>query len=324
MKAIVYERYGPPEVLQLKEVEKPAPGDNEILVKIHAASINPADWHLMRAEPFIARLSTGLFKPRNPIPGIDIAGQVEAVGKNVTEFHPGDEVFGDCGLGGALAEYVCVKEKNLALKPANISFAQAATISVAATSALQSLRDKGRVQPGQTVLINGASGGVGTFTVQIARSFGAVVTGVCSARNMDMVRSLGADQVIDYTKEDFTRTGRGYDLIIDNVGNRTVSDLKRTLNPNGNCVIVGFTSLSLLFQHLFLGPVTSMMGSRKIGILGTAYGNKKDLLFLKELLETDKIVPVIDRRYPLSEVPDAIRYLEEGHARGKVVITLGN
>lgn len=324
MKAIVYERYGPPEVLQLKEVEKPAPGDNEILVKIHAASINPADWHLLRAEPFIARLSTGLFKPRNPIPGIDIAGQVEAVGKNVTEFHPGDEVFGDCGLGGALAEYVCVKEKNLALKPANISFAQAATISVAATSALQSLRDKGRVQPGQTVLINGASGGVGTFTVQIARSFGAVVTGVCSARNMDMVRSLGADQVIDYTKEDFTRTGRGYDLIIDNVGNRTVSDLKRTLNPNGNCVIVGFTSLSLLFQHLFLGPVTSMMGSRKIGILGTAYGNKKDLLFLKELLETDKIVPVIDRRYPLSEVPDAIRYLEEGHARGKVVITLGN
>jgi len=324
MKAIVYERYGPPEVLQLKEVEKPAPGDNEILVKIHAASINPADWHLLRAEPFIARLSTGLFKPRNPIPGIDIAGQVEAVGKNVTEFHPGDEVFGDCGLGGALAEYVCVKEKNLALKPANISFAQAATISVAATSALQSLRDKGQVQPGQTVLINGASGGVGTFTVQIARSFGAVVTGVCSARNMDMVRSLGADQVIDYTKEDFTRTGRGYDLIIDNVGNRTVSDLKRTLNPNGNCVIVGFTSLSLLFQHLFLGPVTSMMGSRKIGILGTAYGNKKDLLFLKELLETDKIVPVIDRRYPLSEVPDAIRYLEEGHARGKVVITLGN
>lgn len=322
MKAIIYERYGPPEVLQFKEVEKPVPCDDEILVKVQVVSVNPADWHLMRAKPFIARLTTGLFKPKNKILGIDIAGQVESVGKNVTEFKPGDEVFGDCGWGGGFAEYVCVTEKNLAPKPANITFEQAGSISVAATSALQSLRDKGQIQPGQMVLINGASGGVGTFTVQMAKAFGVKVTGVCSARNLDLVRSLGADQVIDYTQEDFTQIGLGYDLIIDNVGNYTISDLKRALNPKGICVIVGFTSLALLFQHMFLGPLMSLIGSKKIGILGTAYGNKKDLLFLKELLETGKIVPVIDRRYPLKEVPEAIQYLEEGHARGKVVIII--
>jgi NADPH:quinone reductase-like Zn-dependent oxidoreductase len=322
MKAIVYTEYGSPEVLQLKEVEKPTPKDDELLIKIQASAANPADWHLLRGEPFLARLNAGLLKPKNPILGIDIAGQVEAVGKNVTEFQPGDEVFGDCGWGGGFAEYVCVTEKNLVLKPAHITFEEAAAVPIAAITALQGLRDSGQIQPGQKVLINGASGGVGTFAVQIAKSFGAEVTGVCSTRNLDMVRSIGADQVIDYTQEDFTQNGQRYDLIIDNVGNRSVSDLKRALSPQGTCVIVGFSSLGLLFQHMFLGPLMSMTGSKKIGLMGTANANKKDLGFLKELLEAGKVKPVIDRRYPLSEVPEAIRYLEEGHARGKVVITL--
>jgi NADPH:quinone reductase-like Zn-dependent oxidoreductase len=322
MKAIVYTEYGSPDVLQLKEVEKPTPKDDELLIKIQASAANPADWHLLRGEPFLARLNAGLLKPKNPILGIDIAGQVEAVGKNVTEFQPGDEVFGDCGWGGGFAEYVCVTEKNLVLKPAHITFEEAAAVPVAAITALQGLRDSGQIQPGQKVLINGASGGVGTFAVQIAKSFGAEVTGVCSTRNLDMVRSIGADQVIDYTQEDFTQNGQRYDLIIDNVGNRSVSDLKRALSPQGTCVIVGFSSLGLLFQHMFLGPLMSMTGSKKIGLMGTANANKKDLGFLKELLEGGKVKSVIDRRYPLSEVPEAIRYLEEGHARGKVVITL--
>jgi len=322
MKAIVYTKYGPPDVLQLKEVEKPAPKDNEVLVKVYAASANPADWHMLRGEPFLARLNAGLFKPKNTILGIDIAGQVEAVGNNVTEFQLGDEVFGDCGWGGGFAEYVCVTEKNLGLKPTNITFEEAAAVPVAAVTALQGLRDKGQIQAGQKVLINGASGGVGTFTVQIAKSFGAEVTGVCSTRNLDMVHSIGADQVIDYTQEDFTQNGQRYDLIIDNVGNRSVSDFKRSLSPKGICVIIGFSSLVLLFQHMFLGPLISMTGSKKIGLMGTANVNKKELGFLKELLEAGKVVPVIDRRYPLSEVAEAIRYLEEGHARGKVVITL--
>jgi NADPH:quinone reductase-like Zn-dependent oxidoreductase len=322
MKAMVYTEYGSPEVLQLKEVEKPAPKDDEVLVKIQAASANPADWHMLRGEPFLTRLNAGLFKPKNSILGIDIAGQIEAAGKSVTEFQPGDEVFGDCGWGGGFAEYVCVTEKHLVLKPAHITFEEAATVSVAATTALQGLRDKGQVQPGQKVLINGASGGVGTFAVQIAKSFGVEVTGVCSTRNLDMVRSIGAGQVIDYTQEDFTQTGQRYDLIIDNVGNRSVSDLKRALNPEGICVITGFSSLALLFQAMFLGPLISMAGSKKIGLMGIANPNKKDLGFLKELLEAGQVVPVIDRCYPLSQVPEAIRYLEKGHARGKVVITV--
>ena len=323
MKAIVYTKYGPPEVLQLKEVEKPTLKENEVLVKVFAASANPADWHMIRGEPKFARLAFGLTKPKNIIPGIDIAGQVEAVGKNVKEFRPGDEIFGECGWGGAFAEYVCVTENRLVLKPANISFEEAATIFVAGITALQALRDKGKIQSGQKVLINGASGGVGTFAVQLAKYFGAEVTGVCSSRNQELVSSIGANKVIDYTKEDFTNASRKYDLIIDNVANRSVSDLKRALSPNGICVIVGFSSLSRMFQHMFLGPLISMTGNRKIGGLGAAKPNKKDLVLLKELLDTGKIKPVIDRHYPLSEVPEAIRYLEEGHARGKVVITIG-
>ena len=322
MKAVVYTKYGPPEVLQLKEVEKPVPKNNEVLIKVFAASANPADWHMIRGEPKFARLAFGLFKPKNIIPGIDIAGKVEAVGKNVKEFQPGDDVFGDCGWGGAFAEYVCVTEKRLVAKPANISFEEAASVFVAAITALQGLRDKGKIQSGQKVLINGASGGVGTFAVQLAKYFGAEVTGVCSTRNLELVRSIGADKVIDYTKEDFTNSTQKYDLIIDNTANRSVSDLKLALSPNGICVIVGFSSLSRMFQQMLLGPLISITGNKKIDGLGTAKPNKKDLVLLKELLEASKIKPVIDRRYPLSEVPAAIRYLEEGHARGKVVITI--
>lgn len=324
MKAIIYTKYGPPEVLQLKEVEKTIPKENEVLVKVMAASANPADWHMIRGEPVFARLVFGLIKPKNIIPGIDIAGQVEAVGSNVKEFRSGDEVFGDCGWGGAFAEYVCVKENRLVPKPVNISFEEASTVSVAGITALQSLRDKGQIQSGQKVLINGASGGVGTFAVQIAKYFGAEVTGVCSTRNLEFVRSIGANKVIDYTKEDFTSTSQKYDLIIDNVANRSVTNLKRALNPNGVCVIVGFTYVSLMFQYMFLGPVVSMIGSKKIVSLGTANLNKKDLDFLRELLATGKVKPVIDKRYPLSEVPEAIRYVEKGHTRGKVVINIGN
>ena len=323
MKAIVYQKYGSPDVLELKEVQKPTPKDNEVLVKVHAASVNPLDWHFLRGEPFLARLKTGLLKPKNKILGADIAGRVEAVGRNVKQFQPGDEIFGDmyeCGLG-AFAEYVCDSEDALALKPANMTFEQAAAVPAAAVTALQGLRDKGQIQPGQRVLINGASGGVGTFAVQIAKSFGAEVTAVCSTRNLDMVRSIGADHVIDYTQEDFTQNGQRYDLIIDAVGNRSVSDLKRALNPEGICVIIGYSSPVLFFQHMFKGPWISMTGSKKIGLMGEAKPNKKDLVFLKELLEAGKVVPVIDRRYPLTEVAEALRYLEEGHARGKVVIT---
>lgn len=324
MKAILYTKYGPPEVLQFKEVEKPVPKDNEVLVKVYAASANPADWHMIRGEPKFARLAFGLFKPKNIIPGIDTAGKVEAVGKNVKEFQPGDEVFGDCGWGGAFAEYVCVTEKRLVLKPANISFEEAAAVFVAAITALQGLRDKGKIQSGQKVLINGASGGVGTFAVQLAKYFGAEVTGICSTRNLELVRSIGADKVIDYTKEDFTNTNQRYDLIIDTVANRSVINLKRALSPNGICVIVGFSSLSRMFQHMFLGPLFSMTGHKKIVGLGAAKPNKKDLVLLKEILEAGKIKPVIDRCYPLSEVPEAIRYLEEGHAQGKVVIVMAH
>jgi len=317
MKAIIYTEYGSPDVLQFKDVEKPSPKDNEILVKVYAASANAADWHLMRAEPFLARLENGLLKPKNTKLGADVAGRVEAVGRNVIQFKLGDEVFGEMPLNelGAFAEYVCANEDALALKPARLTFEQAAAVPLAAFTALQGLRNKGHIQLGQKVLINGAAGGVGTFAVQIAKSFGTEVTGVCSTRNLDMVRSIGADHVIDYTKEDFTRTGERYDLIFDAVGNRSVADYKRALSPNGICAVAGFTSLSRLFQVMLLG-------GKKIGMMETAKGNKKDLLFLKELLEAGKIVPVLDRSYPLSEVPEAIRYLETGHAQGKVVITV--
>jgi NADPH:quinone reductase-like Zn-dependent oxidoreductase len=323
MKAMVYHNYGSPDVLRLEEIQKPTPSDDEVLVKVHAASANAKDWRLLRADPFLVRLmGGGLLKPKNKILGSDIAGRVEAVGRNVKQFQPGDEVFGDtadCGLGG-FAEYVCARENALALKPASMTFEEAAAVPLAAVSALQGLRDKGQIQPGQKVLINGASGGVGTFAVQIAKSFGAEVTGVCSTRNLDMVRSIGADQVIDYTQEDFTKSGQRYDLILAVNGYHTIFDYKRALSPKGIYVMVG-GSMAQMFQAMLLGPWISMMGSKKMGIL-SAKANKKDLAFMKELLEAGKVVPVIDRRYPLSEVADALRYLEEGHAQGKVVITV--
>jgi NADPH:quinone reductase-like Zn-dependent oxidoreductase len=317
MKAIVYHKYGSPDVLELQEVEKPTPRDNQLLLKVHAAAVNPLDWHTLRGTPFLVRLTAGLLKPKNKILGADVAGRVEAVGKDVKEFRVGDEVFGGIGLG-AFAEYVCVTEKGLVLKPANNSFAEAAAVPVAALTALQGLRDKGEIRPGQKVLVNGASGGVGTFAVQIAKTFGAEVTGVCSTRNVELVRSLGADQVIDYTQEDFSRNGQQYHLIIDNAANRSLSDYRRALTPQGNGVIIGY-SPRLMLQVMLLGPWLSRSGGRKIGLM-LANINKKDLLLMKELLEAGKVAPVIDRCYPLSEVPEAIRYLEEGHAQGKVVI----
>ena len=320
MKAIVYTQYGSPNVLQFKEVEKPAPTDGQILVKIYAASANPLDWHLMRASPFLARLAGGLRKPKDPRLGADFAGRVEAVGANVAQFQPGDEVFG--ASTGAFAEYICVADSEVALKPANLSFEQAAAVPVAATTALQGLRDTGQIHTGQRVLVNGASGGVGTFAVQIARALGTEVTGVCSTRNLDMVRSIGADHAIDYMKEDFTRTGQHYDLIYDAVGNSSVSAYRRALNPGGTCVVAGFTSLPRLFEHMLLGPLRSKIGDKKVGLMGTAQIKQQDLVSLRELLEAGKVTPVIDRRYSLRELPEAIRYLEAKHARGKVVITV--
>ena len=320
MKAIKYEKYGPPDVLELKEVDKPIPKDNEVLVKIHAASVNPLDWHFLRGTPRMMRLVAGFATPNKKILGADLAGRVEAVGKNVKQFQPGDEVFGGISLG-AFAEYVCVSEDAaIVKKPVNTTFEEAAAIPVAALTALQGVRDYGKVQHGQRVLINGASGGVGTFAVQIAKSFGATVTGVCSTRNLEMVKSIGADQVIDYAQEDFAQHEQGFDLIIDNVGNRSVSDYSRALRTKGNCVIIGYTSPALLFQHMLLGPL--WQGGKKIGLMGTAKPNKKDLIFIKELVESGKVRPVIDKCYPLRETAEAIRYLEKGHARGKVTITI--
>jgi len=304
-------------------MEKPVPKDDEVLVKVHASSVNAADWHMLRAKPFLVRLmGGGLLKPKNKILGADVAGRVEAVGRNVKQFQPGDEIFGDlagCGFG-AFAEYACVPENALALKPANMSFEEAAAAPLAAVTALQGLRDKGQIQPRQKVLINGASGGVGTFAVQIAKSFGAEVTGVCSTRNLDMVRSIGADQVIDYTQEDFTKNGLRYDLILAANGYHWILDYKHALNPKGTYVMTG-GSMGQMYQAMLLGPWMSMTGSKKMGSL-IAKSNQKDLVFVKELLESGKVKPVIDRRYPLSQVADAVRYLEEGHARGKVVITV--
>ncbi len=323
MKAIVYTKYGPPDVLKLTEVEKPTPKDNEVLVKIHAASVNAADWHLLSADIFLVRLMAGgLLKPKNTILGADIAGRVEAVGRSVRQFQPGDEVFGDisgCGLGG-FAEYVCARENALVLKPAGITFEEAAAVPMAAVTALQGLRDTGQIQPGQKVLINGASGGVGTFAVQIAKSFGADVTAVCSTGKMDVVRSLGADHVIDYTKEDFTQNSQRYDLILAVNGYHPISAYKRALTPKGIYVMAG-GSTAQIFEAILLGSLMSIRGDKKMGAV-SAKPNQNDLLILKELLEAGKVVPVIDKCYPLSEVPEALRYLGEGHARGKIVITV--
>jgi len=319
MKAIVHTKYGSPDVLEFKDVEKPTPKDNEALVKVHAASLNAADLEHLRGTPMVRM--EGLRKPKYKILGSDIAGRVETIGINVKQFKPGDEIFVDlsvCGFG-AFAEYVCVPEKALALKPVSMTFEEAATLPQAAILALQGLRDKNQIQPGQKVLINGAGGGVGTFAVQIAKSFGAEVTGVDSTEKLDMVRSIGADQVIDYTQEDFTKSGQHYDLILDVVVSRSISDYKRALNPKGILRMVG-GSMARVFKAMFLGSLISR--SKKMSIVMWKPNKKEDLVFITELLEAGKVVPVIDRSYPLSEVAEALRYLEEGHHQGKIVITV--
>jgi NADPH:quinone reductase-like Zn-dependent oxidoreductase len=322
MKAIVYEEYGSPDVLEFRDVERPVPKDDEVLVKVFAASVNAADLHLLRADPFLIRLSSGPLKPKDKILGADIAGRVEAVGSNVKQLKVGDEVFGDisgCGRGG-FAEYVCTCESALVLKPANMTFEQAAALPMAAVVALQGLRDKGQIQAKQKVLINGASGGVGTFAVQIAKAFGAEVTGVTSTKKMEMVRSIGADHVIDYTREDFAKNGKQYDLILAANGNRSILDYRRALTPTGTYVMSG-GSLAQMTQAMVIGPWYSKTGGQNMGNM-LAKPNSKDLTFIKELVENCKVVPVIDRCYPLSETAEAIRYLEEGHAQGKVIITM--
>jgi NADPH:quinone reductase-like Zn-dependent oxidoreductase len=323
MKAIVCTKYGSPDVLQVKEVGKPAPRDDEVLVKIHAASVNAYDWHLLTADIFLVRLmGGGLLRPKHSIPGADIAGRIEAAGSHVRQFRQGDEVFGDisaCSAGG-FAEYVSVPESSLALKPTNLTFEEAAAVPMAAITALQGLRDLGHIQAGQKVLIQGASGGVGTFAVQIAKSFGAEVTAVCSTRNLGQARSLGADHVIDYTKEDFTKSGQQYDLILAANGYHPLSAYKCALTPQGIYVMAGGSGAQI-FQAMLLGSWMSKTGGRKMGGV-SAKPNQQDLTFMKGLLEAGKVVPVIDRRYPLSEAAEALRYLGEGHARGKIVITV--
>jgi NADPH:quinone reductase-like Zn-dependent oxidoreductase len=323
MKAIVYRNYGTPEVLKLEEIEKPAPGDDQVLVKVYAASINYGDWGLLRGEPFMIRLMEGgLLKPKINILGGDISGRVEGLGGSVKGFQPGDEVFGDladCGRGG-FAEYVCVPADRIVLKPANLSFEQAAAVPMAAVTALQGIRDKGGIQPGQKVLINGASGGVGTFAVQIAKSFGAEVTAVCSTRHLDRLRSIGADHVIDYTQEDFTQNEVRYDLIIAANGYHPIADYKRALTPQGVYVCTG-GSLTQIFQSMLLGPLMSQQGGKQLTNLNQV-SNHKDLVSLQKMLAAGDIIPVIDRSYPLNQVADAFRYFGEGHAQGKVVITM--
>ncbi|MFN8481509.1 MAG: NAD(P)-dependent alcohol dehydrogenase [Anaerolineae bacterium] len=323
MKAVVYTQYGPPDVLHLEEVAKPSPQDGEALVKVYAASVNAADWHLLTADIFLVRVMVGgLRTPKHTILGADIAGVVEAVGAGVKQFRPGDEVYGDIALYGfgGFAEYVAVAERAIAPKPSNLSFEEAAAVPLAAVTALQGLRDQGHIQAGQKVLINGASGGVGTFAVQIAKAFGAEVTAVCSPRNVEQARAIGADHVIDYTKEDFTRSGQQYDLIFAANGARSISDYRRALAPKGIYVMAGGQS-SQMFQALLLGPLMSIGSDRKMGGL-SAKTNQADLLAVKELIEASKVKPVIDKRFPLAQVPDAMRYLGDGHARGKVVITV--
>jgi NADPH:quinone reductase-like Zn-dependent oxidoreductase len=323
LKAITYHRYGSPDVLEFQEVDEPVVNDGEVLVRVRAASANPRDWHFMRGLPYFMRLQFGLRKPKNSALGSDMAGQVEAVGKDVTRFRPGDEVFAHV-LAGGFAECTCVSEEVLALKPANLTFEQAAAVPLAALTALQGLRDHGRIQPGQKVLIIGASGGVGTFAVQLAKSFGADVTGVCSTRNVDLVRSIGADHVIDYTRQDFTQGGRKYDLILQLAGTRSPSDCRRALTSKGMLLLSSGES-----SGRWIGPVDRIIKAVALSPFVSqrlrpfeAKPSREDLRVLKELIESGKVSPVIDRTYPLSEVPEAIRYLEEGHARGKVVITV--
>ena len=320
MKAIVYHEYGSPDVLKLEEVQKPTPTDKQLLIKVYAVSINRSDWEGLTGKPLYARIG-GLIKPSNKILGSDIAGTVEAVGKDVKQFKPGDEVFGlMLNYGGGFAEYACKSEKALALKPAGMTFAEAAAIPQAAFIALQGIRDKGQVQPGQKVLINGAGGGAGTFAIQLAKLAGAEVTGVDNAEKLELMRSLGADHAIDYTKEDFTKNGEQYDLILDVIANRSVFAYKRALKPNGSYFMAG-GSVVTMFQMFLLGPWIRRTSGKKIRLL-LVQTESKDLLYITELIASGKVVAVIDRRYSLSEAAEALRYLGEGHAKGKVVITV--
>ena len=325
MKAIVYEGFGSPDILRCQDIEKPTPGESKVLIKVRAASINPLDWKLMKGGPFLVRMMLGLGKPKLRRPGVDVAGEVEAIGRNVTEFKPGDEVFGTCF--GAFAEYatsasVFGLKSVLVKKPENVTFEQAASAPVAALTALQGLRDKGRIQAGQKVLINGAAGGVGTFAVQIARLFGAHVTGVCSTGNVEMVRSIGADRVIDYTQNDFTKSGERYDIVLDCVGNHSLSACRRLLNPQGRLVMVGAPDRATGIVARVIGALAwSRLGTKKM-VFFIARVNKDDLNTLGEFMASGKVRPVIDKRYRLSEASEAFRYMEKGHARGKVLISL--
>lgn len=320
MKAVVFKSYGPPEVLTIEDVEKPTPKDDEVLVRVYASSVNPAEWYGMTGL-FLARIGNGLFKPKDIRLGADFAGVVEAVGANVTRFKPGDEVFG--GRSGAFAEYVCVRE-NLALKPANITFEEAGGVAIAGLTALQGLRDHGKLITGQKVLINGASGGVGTFAVQIARALGAEVTAVCSSGNVKLIRSLGADHVIDYTKEDFTRNGKEYDLLLDVAGSRRWREYKRVLKPNSTVVIVGGPKSNRIIgplTHIIKMRVASWRASQKV-IFFVANFNHNDLVALKDMMETGQVKPVVERTYPLERICEAMRHLGTGHAKGKLVVTM--
>ena len=323
MKAIVQDRYGSADVLEFSDIAQPVAQEGEVLIRVHAAGVDPGVWHLMTGLPYMIRLGYGLRRPKTRVRGRDVAGRVEAVGRNVTQFKPGDEVFGICE--GSFAEYASAREDKVALKPVNLTFEQAAAVPISATTALQALRDKGRVQPGQKVLVIGAAGGVGAFAVQLAKAFGADVTGVCSTTKMDLVRSIGADDVIDYTREDFADARRRYDLIIDTAGNRSLSHLRRALTQRGTLVLVGGEGggrwLGGFDRQVFRAPLLSLVASQKLLML-VSPEHQEDLQFLKELIEAGKVSPVIDRTYPLSEAPQAIRYLAEGHPRGKVVVTV--
>ncbi len=323
MKAAVRDRYGSPDVVELREIDRPVADDDDVLVRVRAASVNPADWYGVTGTPYVGRAQMGLRRPKEQRLGVDFAGTVEAVGKDVTQFRPGDEVFG--GKTGAFAEYVCVREERAVVpKPADVTFEQAAAVGVAGLTALQGLRDMGQIQPGQQVLINGASGGVGTFAVQIAKALGAEVTGVCSTRNVELVRSIGADHVVDYTREDFTRSDRRYDLLLDVAGSRSWSECRRVLNPQATLVMVGApkgTRLLGPLSHIAALKLAAVRGGQK-AVFFVAQFNKPDLEVLRDLLETGAVTPVIDRRYALSEIADAFRYLGEGHAQGKIVVTV--
>ncbi len=322
MKAAVYRQYGPPEVVHIEEIAIPCPADNEVLIRVRVASTNPYDWHFMRGEPYLLRLMAGARTPKFPGLGVDVAGEVEAIGTKVTQFKPGDAVFGGCK--GSFAEYACGSESQLSSKPHNVTFEQAASVGIAASTALQALRDKGHIQPGQKVLINGAAGGVGTFAVQIAKSFGTEVTGVCSTTNVEMVRSIGADHVIDYKHADFTKSGERYDILLDCVGNHSLSACRRVLNPKGLYVGAGGKAgrwmIGVLVRTITM-QVWSAFGNRKfLGFIANI--NSQDLIVIAEMMNAGKLTPVIDRRYRLTDVAEAIRYLEDGHAKGKVVVSL--